>query len=78
MATACALPYTDSPMEPTEFPKKLSKLTESVGRPNFVIYGWKDDNGKTQISYSLHKMTLKEALRAILKVLGTIIEKNLK
>lgn len=65
-------------MDTPQFHQKLSKLTESVGRPNFVIYGWKDDNGKTQISYSLHKMDLKAALRAILRVLGTIIEKNLK
>lgn len=65
-------------METPDFAKKLSKLTETVGRPNFVIYGWRDDNGKMKISYSLHQMNIKAALRAILNVLGTIIEKNLK
>lgn len=60
------------------FEQKLKALTESVGRPNFVLYGWQDEKGNVRVSYALHKMSLKAALQGMLHVVGELISKSLK
>ncbi len=60
------------------FEQKLKALTEGVGRPNFVLYGWQEENGNVRVSYALHKMSLKAALQSMLHVVKEIIDKSLK
>lgn len=60
------------------FEKKLKVLTESVGRPNFVLYGWQEEDGTVRISYALHKMSLKAALQSMLHVIKELIDKSMK
>lgn len=58
--------------------KKLKELTESVGRPNFVVYGIQDDDGKVTTSFSMHKMKPNVVLKAVLRVLDMIVSKTIK
>lgn len=60
------------------FEKKLKALTESVGRPNFVLYGWQEDGGNVKVSYALHNMSLKAALQSMLHVLKELVDKAMK
>lgn len=60
------------------FEQKLKALTESAGRPNFVIYGWQEEDGTVRVSYALHKMQLKGALQSMLHVLKELVDKSLK
>lgn len=60
------------------FEKKLKALTESVGRPNFVLYGWQEDDGNVKVSYALHNMSLKAALQSMLHVLKELVDKAMK
>lgn len=62
----------------TPFEQQLKALTESVGRPNFVLYGYQEEDGKVRVSYALHKMSLKAALQSMLHVLSELIGKTLK
>lgn len=58
--------------------QKLKELTESVGRPNFVVYGIQDDAGKITTSFSMHKMKPNMVVKAVLRVLDLIITKTIK
>ena len=60
------------------FEQKLKQLTESVGRPNFVLYGFQEDDGNIRVSYALHNMSLKAALQSMLHVLKELIDKAMK
>lgn len=63
--------------DPIPFEQKLKALTESVGRPNFVIYGWQEEDGSVKVSYALHKMNLKAALQSMIHVLKELVDKSL-
>ncbi len=58
--------------------QKLKELTESVGRPNFVVYGIQGDDGKITTSFSMHKMKPNIVLKAVLRVLDMIVSKTIK
>lgn len=60
------------------FEQKLKALTESAGRPNFVIYGWQEEDGSVRVSYALHKMGPKAALQSMLHVVKELIDKSMK
>lgn len=60
------------------FEEKLKALTETAGRPNFVIYGWQEEDGTVRVSYALHKMGLKAALQSMVHVLKELIDKSMK
>lgn len=65
---------TDTP--PIE--QKLKELTESVGKPNFAIFGIQGDDGKITTSFSMHKMKPNVVLKAVLRVLDMIVSKTIK
>ena len=58
--------------------KKLKELTESVGRPNFVIYGIQGDDGKVTTSFSMSNMKANIVMKAVLRVLDMIVTKTIK
>ena len=65
-------------MADVPFEQKLKALTESVGRPNFVIYGWQDEDGKVMTSFSMSKMKPNVVVKAVLRVLDMIVTKTIK
>lgn len=65
-------------MADVPFEQKLKALTESVGRPNFVIYGIQSEDGKVMTSFSMSKMKPNVVVKAVLKVLDMIVTKTIK
>ncbi len=57
------------------FHDKLLELTKQVGRPNFVFYGWFDEEGKLQVSYAHHEMKQKDVLKGMLHTLAEFVKK---
>ena len=63
---------------PPPIEQKLKELTESVGKPNFVIFGIQGDDGNVMTSFSMHKMKANFVMKAVLRVLDMIVTKTIK
>lgn len=58
--------------------QKLKDLTESVGKPNFAIFGIQGDDGKIQTSFSMSHMQPNVVVKAVIRVLDMIVSKTIK
>jgi hypothetical protein len=58
--------------------KKLKELTESIGKPNFVIFGIQRDDGNVTTSFSMTNMKANVVLKAVIRVLDMIVSKTIK
>lgn len=58
--------------------QKLKEFTHSVEKPNFMIFGIQDEEGKVTTSFSMHKMKAPMVVKAVLRILDMILSKTIK
>lgn len=62
-------------MNPTQIQKKCEEFLQSLSVPGFIVIGLQTDPENTQVTYSLNKMPLKGAVKALTHTLNDLIAK---
>ncbi len=64
-------------MSTSDFHLKLAEAAKAAGKPNFVIYGWYDEENKLKVSWAFHEMKAKAVVIGATEAIQMITEKNL-
>jgi len=64
-------------MNSSDFHLKLAEAAKAAGKPNFVIYGWYDEENKLKVSWAFHEMKAKAVVLGATEAIQMITEKNL-
>jgi hypothetical protein len=60
-------------MDTSEIQKKCEEFLQSLPFPGFIVIGLQTEPENTQVTYSLNKMPLKGAVKAITHTLNDLI-----
>jgi hypothetical protein len=62
-------------MNTSDIQKKCEEFLQTLPMPGFIVIGLQTDAENTQVTYSLNKMPLKGAVKAITHTLNDLISK---
>jgi hypothetical protein len=62
-------------MDTAQIQKKCEEFLQTLAVPGFIVIGLQTDPENTQVTYSLNKMPLKGAVKAITHTLNDLISK---
>ena len=63
-------------MDDAKIQQLCNEFLQSLGQPGFVVFG-RQDNDEWKVTYSLHEMPLKSAVRGMLSVTDLMVQQNL-
>ena len=64
-------------MDDAKVQQLCNKFLESLGQPGFVVFGRQEEGDSWKVTYSLHQMPLKSAVRGMLTVTDQMVQQNL-
>jgi hypothetical protein len=57
--------------------KKCEQFLQEIDVPGFILFGRQEDDGSCTVTYSVHKMGLKNALLGMLTAVTDLIKRTL-
>ncbi len=64
-------------MDDAKIQQLCNQFLQSLGVPGFVIFGRQEEGDQWKVTYSLHKMPVKTAVRGILTTVDQLVQQNL-
>ena len=63
-------------MDDAKIQQLCNEFLQSLGVPGFVVFG-REEGNQWKVTYSLHQMPLKSAVRGMLTVTDQMVQQNL-
>jgi hypothetical protein len=65
------------PMDDAAIQKKCEEFLKEIDVPGFILFGRQEDDGSCTVTYSVHKISLKNALLGMLTAVTDLIKRTL-